>query len=208
MDTPQFPWPPPVASATVDLTGPLLESHPPFTTFGDADKVLQVALRQTGYVENSYFAVPKGFALVTKLERIESFGASRPEFDRWLIVPTTLKRFSLRDYLRALFTADLSHFRMMVFVVSDIAVTEGQQRTTEPEALTWLREGRQGLPYAIAAQPWTLDARCSVLIYEFVHDQQQQAAQIVVPTAIGGLNHLLRAGTNDRVPKLWGALGL
>jgi hypothetical protein len=43
LNTSLFPWPP-AASATVDLSRPILESHPPFTTLGDTNAVLQAAL--------------------------------------------------------------------------------------------------------------------------------------------------------------------
>jgi hypothetical protein len=206
-EAPPFPWPPPAASAAVELTRPLVDNHPPFSRLGDANAVLQTALQQTGYVETVYFAVPDGFALVTKLERIESYGASRPEIDRWSLGPWTVERFSLRDYLRALFTADPGHYRIMVFIVTDVAVTQSNQRITEDDALAWLREGRQGLPPAIALRPWTPEVTCTALIYEFIRDQEQEP-RVIVPGALGGLTHLRLAGTRGTTPKLWGALGL
>lgn len=206
-DVPQFPWPPPAASATVDLTRPLLERHMTFTTLGDADSVLQAALRQTGYIDTSYYWIPGGFALVTKLEHIDANGASRPEDDRWSVEPAKLTRLSLRDYLRALFTANAGHYRFLVFTITDVAVTQTERHITEAEALAWLRGGRRGLlPSTIATRPWTPEVTCTALIYEFVHEQQQDP-QIVFSNALGGMTHLTRAGTRNQQPKLWGALG-
>lgn len=191
----------------MDLTRPLLERHPTFTTLGDADSVLQAALRQTGYIDSSYYWIPGGFALVTKLEHIEANGASRPEHDRWSIEPAKVTRLSLRDYLRALFTANDGHYRFLVFTVTEVAVTQTERHITEAEALAWLRGGRRGLlPSTIETRPWTSEVTCTVLIYEFIHEQQQEP-QIVFSNALGGMAHLTRAGTRNRQPKLWGALG-
>lgn len=203
-DVPPFPWPPPAASAATNLTRQLTTHHE-FAKLGDADDVLQAALQSTGYADTSYYGVPGGFALVTRLEHIDANGASRPETDRWLVEAEPLRRFSLRDYLRALFTADPGHYRIIVFIVTDAPVNQGEQRIAENDALTWLREGRQGLPQALAARPWTPDMTCTALIYEFVHEQQQDP-QVVVPGALGGLTHLSRAGT--RTTSLWAALEL
>lgn len=203
-DVPPFPWPPPAASATTDLTRQLTKHHQ-FAKLGDANDVLQAALQSTGYMDTSYYAVPGGFALITRLEHTDASGASRPEDDRWLVEPEPLRRFSLRDYLRALFTADAGHYRIIAFIVTDTPVIQGEQRIAEKDALTWLREGRQGLPQAIAAWPWTADMVCTALIYEFVREQAQDP-RVVVPGELGGLTHLSRAGT--RITNLWDALGL
>jgi hypothetical protein len=208
-EAPAFPWPPPEASAAVNLTEPLLASHKPFVSLGEANTVLQTALRQAGYVETSYFAVPDGFALVSRLEKTEPDGASRPENDRWSIALPKMARFTLREYLRALFTANEGHYRMMVFVVTDMPLTQSGHHVTSWEAETWLREGRQGLPPSIAQLPWTPATTCTALIYEFVREQRDTEPRVVVPGEHGGMTHLKLAGTSGMTtPKLWGALGL
>jgi hypothetical protein len=47
---PEFPWPPPAASASYVLPGRLLESY---RTFGDVTEAILAALEQNGYVERS-----------------------------------------------------------------------------------------------------------------------------------------------------------
>lgn len=205
----EFPWPPPQASATVNLTGPLLASHKPFASLGDANVVLQAALQQTGYAETSYYSVPDGFALASKLEQTDPDGPSRPEHDRWSIELQKMSRFSLGDYLRALFTANPGHYRIIVFIVTDVPVTQSSERLTVDEAIAWLRGGQQGLPPEIAQLPWTPATTCTALIYEFIREQQNPQPRVVVPGALGGMTHLKLAGTSGKTtPKLWSALGL
>ena len=74
---------------------------------GDVDSILSNVLHGNGYVEQSYYAVPDGFALVTKLDQINTDGTSKALSDRWSIAPAnvSLSYFSLRSYLPALFTA-------------------------------------------------------------------------------------------------------
>ena len=67
---PQFPWPPPWASATEVIPREMLEAEHDSTRLRDVDRAITEALEQNGYYESSYYAVPAGFALVTKIEQI------------------------------------------------------------------------------------------------------------------------------------------
>ena len=168
-----------------------------FEATGDVNSVLKTGLLQAGYTERSYYSVPNGFALVTRLERIERNGT--PSSNRWAIGPSKLERFSLEAYLRALFTANPGHYRVIVFVVTDAPVTQSDQTLTRDEALKWLRSGAQSLPDEIAALPWNTQVTCTALIYEFIHEQQKDP-RIQLPSEFDGMTHLTSA-------KLWTALG-
>lgn len=65
---PQFPWPPPKASATENLPNIFfskVENH--VTRLDDVDTKINKALESCGYYDRSYFVVPDGYALVTRL---------------------------------------------------------------------------------------------------------------------------------------------
>ena len=85
---------------------------------GDVDSILSNVLHGNGYVEQSYYAVPDGFALVTKLDQINTDGTSKALPDRWSIAPAnvSLSYFSLRSYLPALFTAAPGDYRLIVLL--------------------------------------------------------------------------------------------
>lgn len=190
-EIPQLTWPLPAASATMDLTFALLLNHHGLATFGDVDSILHRALSATGYDTMSYFATPHGFALVTRIEQIEATGAPRPPPWRWSVEAPriTLSEFSLSGYLRALFTANPGHYRVLTFVVTDSPIKQTEQHVTIEEATLWMHEGVVALPRAIASKRWTATAACVALVYEFVRNDGQQA-KVVVPGSIEGRVHL------------------
>ena len=71
---PAFPWPPPRASTMMNIEDAALRVAGDSTTLGQVDAELRAALNDAGYVDKSYFAVPDGFALVTRLEQIDDDG--------------------------------------------------------------------------------------------------------------------------------------
>jgi hypothetical protein len=68
---PDFPWPPPKPSAGAHISFNKLNK---FATFGDINKIISSALDSGEYDERSYFNVPNGFAIVTRLEQIDPYG--------------------------------------------------------------------------------------------------------------------------------------
>jgi hypothetical protein len=168
----------------------------------DVDARLSAALDSRGYIEKSYFAVPRGFAVVTRLEQIDNTGRPRTPPARWSANAGGLTDFSLGAYLRALFTAEQGRYRVIVFTVTDVPFTEGDQRVTSEEALEWLRHGLDKLPPSLAALPYTNDVTTTALIYEFerTSGNTPAAARAVLPSTIGAREHLAGAG-------LWSALG-
>jgi hypothetical protein len=78
---PEFPWPPPQASASYVLPDRLLASY---HTVGEVVGAIIGALEQGGYVERSFFRTTAGgVALVTRLERINDDGSPSAEAERW-----------------------------------------------------------------------------------------------------------------------------
>ncbi len=168
----------------------------------DVDARLSAALASRGYLEKSYFAVPRGFAVVTRLEQIDNSGRSRAPPARWSANAGGLTDFSLGGYLRALFTADPGRYRVIVFTVTDAPFRESDARVTSEQALEWLRGGLNKLPPSLGGLPYTNDVATTALIYEFERatGSTPAAARAVIPSSIAAQEHLANSG-------LWSALG-
>jgi hypothetical protein len=193
---PAFPWPPPRASsqAVLDIgetTGPL----------GLLDQNLSLVLENNGYTERSYFAVPGGFALVTRLEQTEADGRPKTGDARWAITVGPLQEFSLSAYLKALFTANPGYYRVLAFIVTSTPFSQSETTVSRDEAMRWLARGLNVLPAAVAEQPMTPAHRATVLVYEF--EQQQSSSdrtRLAIPGRLTARAHLERSS-------LWKELG-
>jgi len=133
----------------------------------DVDAVLEESLREAGY-ELSYFSVERGFALVSRMERITDAGAPYP--DPQLRFDSSLKlidHFSISDYLKALFFAPPGYFRIIVFIVSPVPFSATGKPISSDEANAWLEHGANLLPSAVGARRYSQDYVCTALIYEF-----------------------------------------
>ncbi len=197
---PMFPWPPPRASASQVV--PLQF----FTDAGNADlklgaveQQIRDALDATGYFERSYFATPQGFAIVTRIERINDDGSLKSVDERWSDTPGLGGNFDLSSYLRGLFTARVGRFRTIVFVITAAPFHQADAGVSRDEVENWLAEGFNVLPASIAALPFTADYACTALIYEFESRENRQVANLIAPSRLLGRLHLERAG-------VWAAL--
>ena len=226
-DAPSFPWPPPAASAEEVLPNELLtrtavlfleryphypyqygryrygrsRHGPPPLLYGDIDGVLREALNSNGYFEKSYYAVPGGFALVTRLEQIEPDGSSKPNPPRWSIEPfggASNTFFSgpldwVGTFLSSLLTAPPGYYRVIVFVVTPVPFTQSDRKVSRSEALGWLGNGVRWLPDSIAIHPYTSEIRCTVLIYEF-ECKTNASARLLLPSRLDSRTHLVNSG--------------
>ncbi len=177
-EIPEFPWPPPKASAT-DVIPPEFFRKPSGgeTFLRDVERKIHGALESCKYFDKSYYAVPDGFAMVTRLEQINSDGTSKKPPDRWMpeVQPLGLK-FSLRDYLTRLFTASEGHFRIIVFVVTPHPFSQANVTISRDDAIGWLRGGGLNvLPDSIGGLRYTEKYSCTALIYEFVKIPDKEA---------------------------------
>ena len=130
---PEFPWPPPAASASYVLPDRLLDGY---RTLGDVTEAILAALEQNGYVERSFFRTePGGVALVTRLERINDDGSPSAEYERW---PAGAQRQDstrgLLDFLQGLFFVDPGHYRVIVFVLQDVPFSQSAEAITAQQA--------------------------------------------------------------------------
>jgi hypothetical protein len=197
---PEFPWPPPAASARETVPGDLLATGRRLGRLGDVDAVLSAALDRAGYAEKSYWAVPRGFALATRLEQIDATGKPKPPPARWSAeMPRLAGEFSLGAYLRALFTADPGYYRIVVFIVTDTLFSESDRSVSPEEARSWVAKGLNALPESIASQPYGPAVISTALIYEFEREAGSEP-QALVPSPVDAHAHLVGSG-------LWSALG-
>lgn len=194
---PSFPWPPPNASASEGIPNELLAGSSQLQSLGDVNTRLVSALEKNGYSERNYYAVPNGFALVTRLEQIEPDGRPKADPDRWS--PNSPEFRSLGAYLRALFTANPGYYRVIVFIVTDVPFAESDKKVSEEEAIHWLHAGLNQLPQEISGRAYTKDVASTALIYEFQKEQGKDA-QLDEPSRLGAHEHLTHSG-------IWSALG-
>jgi len=196
---PRFPWPPPKASAMEAIPRERLVSRSGRTRLSDVDRRLTAALEANGYYESSYYAVPDGFALVTKMEQIRADGAPESDPARWSLEAPRLSGFSLSSYLQALFAARPGHYRVIAFIVTPQAFRQSETRPTADEAAAWLGGGLDRLPAPLGALEFRSGYACTALIYEFVRPTESDEPKFQVPGALPGRVHLQKSG-------LWKAL--
>ena len=186
---PEFPWPPPTASASYLLPAATLRGY---DTVGEVTAAILSALERNGYVERSFFRTEDGgVALVTRLERINADGSSFVETERW---PTKgqdhASSESLYRFLRGLFYVDPGHYRVIVFVLQDLPFSQSSESITADEAKAWLTSGANVLPPQIANRPLG-GGHCTALIYEFASDGKTVR---VIESSLTGKSHLEKAG--------------
>jgi len=185
---PDFPWPPPSASASYVLARTLFDAK---ATVGQVTSAIIAALERSGYVERSFFRTgDDGVALVTRLERINDDGSPPREAERWPGATSQGSGFDLAGMLRGLFYVDRGHYRLIVFILQDRPFTQSSQQVTETEARRWLRSGANVLPREIADRAFG-DGNCTALIYEFTSDG---SAVKVVESQLTGRQHLEKSG--------------
>ena len=186
---PQFPWPPPAASATYVLPETVFERG---RTVGQVVTAIIAALERRGYVERSFFTTPAdGVVLVTRLERINEDGSSVADLQRWPAVGEAAQSsVGFAQFLRGLFYVDPGRYRVIVFVLQDAPFNQDTQKPlTGQQARTWLRTGANVLPRELADRAYRGD--CTVLVYEFASDG---TAVRVVDSRLTGLQHLEKSG--------------
>jgi hypothetical protein len=194
VDYPLFPWPPPQASATEVIPRDFLEMKDGRTLLRDIDQKITEALEKNGYYESTYYAVPAGFALVTRMEQIESDGTPKQEQERWVLGLQPLTRFSLAEYLKALFGVRPGYYRIIVFVITPYVFEQSEIEITAEEAKAWFRKGMNKLPTPIGNIDFSQEHACTALIYEFERASETKEPTIRSNGRIPGRIHLKKAG--------------
>lgn len=187
-------WPPPKASADHEIPRDLIVagkiSEP---TWGKVAARMEQALKANGYSAFRYYAAPKGFALVTQLERINT--DATPAKQRWeepdVVQRVRIGAFSLDAYLNALLGRDAGLFRVIAFMFTPEPIVMSVNEPSISEAKSWIKEGRWiALPADLSGQVYGEDVRCTALIYEFEVPRRGAPAILRIPSIIPGQRHL------------------
>ncbi|MGM0409030.1 MAG: carboxypeptidase-like regulatory domain-containing protein [Bacteroidota bacterium] len=185
---PQFELPPPKASSRYVFEKSRFKKY---KKLKDIDEVISGALSANGYSEKSYFSVPNGFALVTRIEKINEDGTSVEPPDRWNVDELNFK-FSISNYLKALFLGTKGYYRVIVFVVTDKSFSTSNKEISKKEAYAWLNQGNLTLPEYIGNMKFTRRHQIVSLVYEF---SKKESAEPIFsdPSKLTGENHLIKA---------------
>ncbi len=195
---PVFPWPPPQPSSRLVLLNSLLVSGQQNLNLGNVDDRITTALLGAGYSERAYFAVPDGFAIVTKLEQINNDGTSKQPPARWVATGDSgSSAFSLSGYIRALFTANAGYYRVIAFLVTDVPFAATGAAPTEDQTNSWLRNGFNTLPAEVKQKPYSAGFSCTALIYEFM--RTESSPPTLTSNGPDAETHLQKAGIWDKL---------
>lgn len=192
---PAFLWPPPEASASMKIPSQfLIDSNAPATTLAQVAQRLESAFAQTGYVERSYYSVPGGFALVSRLEQFNPDGSSKTPPERWAAEITPPKVFSLSSYMKALFLPQEGHFRIIIFLVTSAPFAQQPENVvTQEEAQEWLSGGTQMLPPSLGNSTYSDRHYCVALVYEFEQSSRNHTPEFRRLSRLPGFEHLKKS---------------
>ena len=147
-------------------------------TWGAVSDRFDAALTAAGYDDRAYYAVPGGFALATRIERIDRSGRPLSEPTRW-VGSRGRRAWTLEAVLRELAGVPVGHYRTLVFVFSDTAFQASNAAVSEAMAERWRTGGLNRLPAGLRAMPYGDDFRCDVLVYEFQQDNADGTATFI-----------------------------
>jgi tetratricopeptide (TPR) repeat protein len=193
---PKFPWPPPKASATIVIPDNLIrKSSDKLISLYDVNKKIVTSLNDCGYAEKSYFVIQDGagFAIVTRLEQINSDGSPKNNQIRWITKVKPMSNFSLSGYIEALFKGKIGYYRVFTFLVTDLPILQSGDDITR-EGIESLRSaGSNKLPCFTQNKSYSEQHRCTVLIYEFEKKESDSEVRIRIPGEISAKSHLKKS---------------
>ena len=194
---PDFPWPAPKASthwvASTKFLAPI-ESKSNKRTLTDVASALERKLQLAGYTERSYFSIPNGFAVVTKLERINEDGTINQKGDRWALEDKPLKfAFDINAYFRALFTADPGHYRAFAFYVTNRKSIFDGNPAHYDNVKDWTHTGGNSLLNEHSNVEYSEDYNCTVSVYSYERPKGGDPI-LLDPSPIDARTHVINAG--------------
>ena len=185
---PEF-WPVPPASARHRITSHFSNC----SQLKNVDSAIKKALESCGYAENSYFKVPEGFAVITKMERINRDASPVPPPKRWDTEVNVSDGFSLTRILRAIFVTESGKFRIIAFVVTPVPFSQSGPPPSEKEAQSWFRVGVSKLPPEIGDMTFTNDYDIFAMIYEFEKREEDPSGKFIQISQNTGEDHLIQS---------------
>jgi hypothetical protein len=197
-------WPPPTATTT--WIGP---PSPP-STLGDAARLVDGTLRDAGFVERRWFPIgaryEHGFAVTTRLERLDEEGLPKPAINRW---PSQYPDAATLRWLAGSaepYLPGRGRYRVMLVAFTDLGVPlPGRpQRWDESTAMEGPEMPATELPLE---RRLPADARVCVYIYEYEAKATDGAGRFVAPDAkLPAAARLERAGLSSLVARLGSTL--
>lgn len=165
-------------------------------TFGSVAEKIEHALSIAGYKERSYYLVPDGFILVTRLEKFNRDGLPVTSSERWVVELQPLSIFSIspRSFIKVLLRAQPGYYRTMVFVVTSQPFSQTSKIVNRIAVQEWLQSGANILSGSIRNQAYTDDYACTVLVYEFEQPAVGERARFIEQSPLTGEDHLLKSG--------------
>ncbi|MEM7369471.1 MAG: hypothetical protein AAF587_12785 [Bacteroidota bacterium] len=171
---PVFSLNPPTPSARTTLDSRYFQKC---QTLKDYDQILNTALKECGYIGRSYYAVPNGFALVSRLEYFNPSNGQAQMPGRWDGVRTVGTEFTVSRILQLLFGSNPGYYRIIVFIVTDQPVQPRGESPDREESNSWLIRGRDRLFSGNVNT--TRKHAVTVLIYEFEQPESGREAKFL-----------------------------
>jgi hypothetical protein len=150
------------------------------------------ALNQAGYADHTFYRARHGFAVVSRLERIEADGRSSPSGFRY--TPPGQEEFSLSRYLSGLFVAPIGRYRQIVFIVTDLPVVAVGGVLTQQRAGTLLHGGGGDLDACFESVAFGENYDVTALIYEFQKTGESSQMRQLDSSSLTAIDHLRAAG--------------
>lgn len=168
---PEFPWPPPDYTVATVLNNYYFRNA---RTLSDADSIIATVLDRCGYDDRSYFSIPNGFAIVTRIEQIQENGMALKDSLRWSTEVKSYVNFTWEAYFKALIFPAKGYFRIIVFAVTDQSFSSSGKQISKKNAEKWLRTGVAEMPSFLANSKYTAGYRCNAIIYEFKKEEAKE----------------------------------
>lgn len=195
--TPQFPWPPPWATARVPIPRGLVTrpaSSRAADTLGYVADSIESALRRAGIEWAVYAIGDSGFAYVTRIEMIQPTGEPIPPPDRFPEdIATATGSSGFLGLVVSRFRARQGHFRIIAVVVTSRPVTAGPSPMTVDEAICLIHGGMPTLPATLRRRA-VRDLDVVALVYEFERLSAADSVTLRSAPMVSASRHLVAAG--------------
>jgi hypothetical protein len=149
-----------------------------YNSIATFDAQLQTKLRAAGYDDFSYFSAPFGYALATRIERIDEGGYPLSGSLRWATELKPIPPQGFIDYVNKVLHDEEGYFRIFVFVITRDTSQPAETPALFIEAQRWATTGCKNLPQDMLAIKIAPDHIFYVLSYVFSARKGKEAKQM------------------------------
>lgn len=186
-EIPSFEFPPPKSSASCALPKEYFKSC---RYLNKADTIIKKALEKAGYFGLTYYSVPNGFAMVTRMEKINEDGTSKKDPERWTLKKIPGFKIKIEDFFKILFFENKGYYRIIVFIITDKSFHTSDKSVSDKEAQAWLNSGNLTLPESIGEKKFNTRYQVNALIYEFIKTETSSETVLADPSNLNAIEHL------------------